>query len=110
MTINWRDSLKTLQLQFEALAARSAGLHHLFVEVPDDERNKMFGPKWIGSLDKELKIVDGKPVYEQWDCCKFHGLPLINPGFREPKPDETFDESRPVIRDGSGVVVLSRCQ
>lgn len=48
MTLDWRDTLKTLLPQFEARAVRSTGLNHLLVEDADDERGKAAGPSWLG--------------------------------------------------------------
>ena len=45
--MGWRESLETLQKQFESQATRSRGLHHLMVEVADDERERMAGPEWF---------------------------------------------------------------
>jgi len=104
MTISWRDTLQTLLPQFEALAARSTGLHHLFVEAADNERDKLSGPSWFSRSFDDVKVVDGKPVIEKWGCCGFGTLPTINPTFREPNAGEIFDESMRVIRDGSGIV------
>lgn len=104
MSIDWRDTLRTLLPQFEAVAARSRGLHHLYVEVADTERHKMMGPPWLSrGLDK-VRMVDGKPAYDKWDCCALPASPFINPSFREPRPNEAFDEGQRVIRDESGVV------
>lgn len=104
--VEWRDTLGTLLPQFEARAARSPGLHHLLVEVADDEREKMTGPPWFEPFATKVRLVDGKPVYGQWDASAFRGLPGISPGFREPNVGESFDEpdSRRAIRDQSGVV------
>ena len=105
MAVDWHSTLRVLLTQFEALASQSPGLNHLFVEVADAERNKMWGPSWFApfSPDKKIHIVDGKPQYERWDCCASCGLPEVAPSFREPKPQETFGEqdSDRVIRDRS---------
>lgn len=106
MALDWRDTLRTLVTQFEARAARSTGLYHLFVEAADHERDKLSGPSWLGSFFRNIEVIDGKPQYGKWDVSVFGFLPGISPGFREPKPDETFDEidSASVVRDSSGVV------
>lgn len=108
MAMDWRPTLEILRTQFQALASRATGLHHLYVEVADTERGKMFGPDWFApfSPDKRIKIIDGKAQYDRWDCSSSSGLPGVHPGFREPKPNETFGEhdSDRTIRDQSGVV------
>ncbi len=105
MAIDWRETLRTLLTQFQARAARSTGLHHLFVEAADHERSKMGGPGWFAPFSKHPEFVDGKPQYQKWDCCASSGLPGISPGFREARLDEAFtdSESHRVIRDRSGV-------
>lgn len=106
MALNWRETLGTLLAQFEARAARSTGLNHLFVEVADHERNKMNGPEWFSRVANDVKVVDGQLKFEKWGVSKFCGLPSVGPSFREAKATETFAESdlRNVIRDISGVV------
>jgi hypothetical protein len=93
-------------MQFESRAAKSAGLHHLFIEVADHERNKLSGPNWFAPFSSNVQIVNGKPQYGKWDASASSGLPWVHPGFREAKSGETFDEndSSRVIRDRSGVV------
>jgi nucleoside phosphorylase len=106
MTPDWRETLKTLLKQFEARAERSGGLNHLFVEVADSERDKLAGPSWFERKLGTIPIVDGKPQFRKWDMSAGEGLPDINPGFREPTSDETFDENESdrIIRDKSGVI------
>jgi nucleoside phosphorylase len=106
MAADWRDTLRTLLPQFEARAARSGGLNHLFVEVADHERDKMSGPSWFKPFSDNCQIVDGKLKYGKWSASAGRGLPLISPGFREAKPDDIFSEndSHRVVRDLSGVV------
>jgi nucleoside phosphorylase len=104
MPLNWRDTLQTLLPQFQAKAASSAGIYHLMVEVADTERDKMSGPPWFDAFSSGPKIVSGEIQYQRWDCSRSTGLPGIPPGFREPAPDESFDESVRVIRDQKGVV------
>ncbi len=104
MPLDWRDTLRTLSTQFESRAARSTGLHHLFVEVADHERHKMEGPSWFQPFPSTIRVVDGKPQFSKWDCSSSEWLPGISPGFREAKSTENFeDDSRRVIRDRSGV-------
>jgi len=45
--MGWKETLETLRKQFEARATCSRGLHHLMVEVADDERDRMEGPDWF---------------------------------------------------------------
>lgn len=102
--MDWRNTLQTLLPQFQAKAARSTGIYHLMVEVADDERDKMSGPPWFHGFSRNPRVVNGEIQYQRWDCSRFTGLPWVSPGFREPKPDEKFDESDRVIRDQNGVV------
>ncbi len=81
MVLDWRATLRTLLTQFEARAARSTGLH-LFVEVANDERNKMLGPPWFSPLSSHVHVIDGKLLYTKWDVSASGGLPGISPGFR----------------------------
>jgi hypothetical protein len=106
MSLNWRDTLASLRTQFEARAARSSGLNHLFIEVADHEREKMGGPSWFEVFSRDIEIVAGKPVYRQWDASRSSGLPGVSPGFRAAKTGEQFEqiEANKLIRDGSGVV------
>jgi len=105
IAVDWRETLKSVLVQFEGVASQSSGVNHLFVEVVDGERHKLSGPTWFAPFSRNVRIVDGKPQYGPWDCCVSGGLPGINPGFREPKQDERFsDDSDGVIRDRSGVV------
>lgn len=104
--VDWRDTLATLRSQFEAAGAASQGLYHLFVEVADHERDKFYGPTWFAPFDdKKPKVVDGKPVLDTWDCCRFEGLPTIFPTFRPAtEEDETSIDESKLVRDGSGKV------
>lgn len=104
MPLNWRDTLQTLFPHFKAKAARSTGLYHLMVEVADNERDKMPGPPWFDSFSRTPRVVNGEIQFQRWDCSRFTGLPGVSPGFREPKPDEQFDDSSSVIRDQNGIV------
>ncbi|HTM56569.1 MAG TPA: hypothetical protein VL175_21230 [Pirellulales bacterium] len=105
MPFDWRQTLRMLLTQFESSAARSPGLHHLFLEVADHERHKMQGPSWFRPFSSKVRIVDGLPIYSKWDCSAFAGLPGISPGFREAKSTEIFNDNElaGVIRDRSGV-------
>jgi nucleoside phosphorylase len=104
MPLDWRDTLKTLLPQFQAKAASSTGLYHMMVEVTDHERDKMSGPPWFGGFTSSPHVVNGEILYRRWDCSRSTFLPGVSPGFREPTPDETFDDSERVIRDKNGVV------
>ena len=104
MSVDWRDTLKTLRTQFESRAARSSGLNHLFVEVADHERDKWDGPSWFRPFSGDTQVVNGQLQFSRWGCSASAGLPGINPGFREAKSTETFeDDDAQVIRDGFGV-------
>lgn len=63
MILNWRDTLRTLQAQFEAAAAKSAGLNHLMVEAGNEERDKLVGPEWFGGMLGHGKVVNGELRY-----------------------------------------------
>lgn len=104
MAIDWRDTLRTLRTQFEAKAAASDGLYHLFTEVADDERDKCAGPPWFRPFEKHHQVVDGKIRYEKWDCSASGGLPGVDPSFRELDRDEDVSLYRDdkLIRDRSG--------
>ncbi len=104
MSLDWRDTLKTLLPHFQSKAVSSSGIHHLMVEVTDSERGRMSGPPWFDGFSGNPRIVDGELKYRRWDCSRFTGLPGIPPGFREPTPSETFGESDQVIRDQKGFV------
>ncbi|HVS34309.1 MAG TPA: hypothetical protein VMS17_01940 [Gemmataceae bacterium] len=104
--MGWRDTLETLQKQFEARAANSRGLHHLMVEVPDDARDRMRGPDWfvresgLGSPDPG-QFTRAEP----WYVVQFSSLPWVHPGFREVKSGESIDgipQDR-IVRDRSGI-------
>jgi len=104
--MSWRKLLETLHKQFEAQAERSDGLHHLFVEVADDERDRMKGPEWfvqeshVASTDAATLLRGGR-----WQVVEFSGLPGIHPRFRELKPGETTEgiQGDRIIRDRSGL-------
>ena len=104
MTLDWRNTLQTLLPQFQAKAASQSNIHHLMTEVADSERDKMMGPPWFDSLSCSPQVVDGEIHYNRWDCSRFSGLPGVEPSFREPKPDEEFNEADRVLRDKNGVV------
>lgn len=103
--MSWRESLAALQRQFEARAERSNGLHHLFVEVADDERERMAGPDWFvrlspfaGANAAEAKIGD------PWFFVSSAGLPSVSPGYRELASGESLDRvpEEQIVRDGGG--------
>lgn len=96
--MDWRDTLKTLLTQFDARAATSSGLHHLFVEVANDERDKMQGPNWFDS-SSNVPIIDGTPKLESWTCSSFATLPGEYPSYRA----ATEEESKQHEMDGKHV-------
>lgn len=104
MPLDWRETLLTLLPQFQAKASSSQGIFHLMVEVADSERDKMSGPPWFDGFAGKMRIVNGEPQYQRWDCSRFTGLPSVSPGFREPIPGEHFSDTDRVIRDQSGIV------
>lgn len=101
----WRDALGTLKRQIEARAERSTGLHHLAVEVADNERDKLQGPDWFKASSG---ILSGQPPsreFGKWTVAKFSGLPSVEPGFREvTRQDDLEDEGfcSKVVFDRSG--------
>lgn len=103
--MDWRESLQTLQKQFEAQATRSRGLHHLMVEVADDERERMSGPDWF-VRECGLGSSDVKPFLraDPWHAVHGSGLPLVHPRYREVRPEESLDGIQPdrIVRDRSG--------
>jgi nucleoside phosphorylase len=106
LPLDWRETLGTLQTQFQARAAKALGLHHLFVEVADNERHKMSGPFWFAPYTRDIPMVDGRPDFGKWGMSASSGLPWIGPSFREDQAGETFasNDDQRVIRDKSGVV------
>ena len=104
IAIPWRETLETLRTQFQSRAAQSSGIYHLMVEVADHERDKMQGPDWFKPFSTNVKIVDGKINYQNWECSRTTGLPSVPPGFREPLPNEVFTDEDRVVRDKLGVV------
>lgn len=105
MSLDWRETLKTLQAQFELRAAHSPGLHHLLVEAADNERSKLKGPEWFKPHLEPSTTIGGKLQYRKWDVCFFSTLPGGNPEYRAVESDEVFDEanSNNVIFDQSGI-------
>jgi hypothetical protein len=104
--LGWKETLETLKAQFEARAAASRGLHHLMVEVANDERDRMRGPDWF-VRESRLDSSGPWPFHraEPWRVVQFSGLPGDHPRFREIRPGEAIDaipEDR-IIRDGSGL-------
>jgi len=103
--MGWRESLETLRKQFEARAAQSRGLHHLMVEVADDERERMRGPDWFV---RESHLESSDPATflraDPWCAVQGSGLPGLHPRFREVRPGEGIDgipQDR-IVRDRSG--------
>jgi len=104
MSIDWRDTLQTLSTQFQSQASRSQGLHHLFVEVADHERDKLAGPPWFERAGSSAAVIDGEPKYSKWDCSAFDSLPMTGPGYRQVESTDAFEADDPrVVRDLSGV-------
>ena len=96
--MDWRETLKTLQDQFAAKAAQSRGLHHLFVEVGDHERDRAGGPDWMANKF-------GVPTHDAndpWQVVSYASMVGVESRFREWVAQ---DESNPVARlihDGNG--------
>jgi len=104
--MSWRETLQSIQGQFEAQAKRSDGLHHLFVEVADDERDRMKGPGWF-VRDSLIESNDGTAFLQggPWRVVQWSGLPGLHPRFRELQPEENTEgipEDR-IVRDRSGL-------
>jgi nucleoside phosphorylase len=102
--VGWRETLTTLKTQFEAQAARSTGLHHLMVEVADDERNKMMGPDWfVQEADLDGKRLKSGQAKSPWHVVNFSGMPWLQPHFRGVQPDEAMDgvADERIVRDKS---------
>ncbi len=103
--MDWRSELTTLQGQFEAQATKSSGLHHLFVEVADDKRERARGPDWFVAKNPQL-FGNGGTVHtrDPWDAVESSTFLANHPSFREILPGEPtdhLDESR-VVRDRGG--------
>jgi nucleoside phosphorylase len=102
MTIDWRETLRTLLPQFESIATSQVGLHHALVETADDERDRVSGPNW---LRIENLRYDGQRLSNQWTVSGIASLPSDWPSFRSPLSTEIFaDEDQRVVRDRSGKV------
>src|SRR5258708_6050186 len=104
--MGWRQSLETLRKQFESRAAQSRGLHHLMVEVADDERNRMQGPDWF-IRESRLGSTDPGPFLRADPWCFVAGGSMVgvSPRFREVRRGEAVDglfQDR-IVRDRSGV-------
>ncbi len=96
--MDWRETLKTLQDQFAAKAAQSRGLHHLFVEVGDHERDRAGGPDWIANKF----IEQNRETNDPWQIVSYSTLVGVESRFREwVARDESNPEAR-IIRDGNG--------
>jgi hypothetical protein len=99
--MNWCESLALLQRQFEVGAERSKGLHHYFVEVPDDERDRMAGPDWLAHA---TGLGSTKAPVGPWSIVQFSSLPGVHPQFLKIEGNRALDgvpEQR-ILRDGSG--------
>jgi hypothetical protein len=90
--VGWPETLKVLQKQFEAHSARSRGLHHLMVEVPNDARGRLSEPDWfvregkLGSRDAE-EFLRAEP----WYVVNGSSLPAVYPRWREVRSEESVD-------------------
>jgi hypothetical protein len=105
VVVGWRETLATLKSQFEAHAARSLGLHHMMVEVADDERDKMRGPDWFArEADLFGTNTASIPRTGPWQVAQFSGLPWLGPHFRKVQPEESLEGIPPerIVRDQSG--------
>src|SRR5262245_41034980 len=104
--MGWNDTLEILRKQFEARASASRGLHHLMVEVPDDERDRMQGPDWF-VRDAHLGSSDPGPFHraDPWCAVQIAFLPIVHPSFREIRPGEAIDaiSADRIVSDGSGL-------
>ncbi len=102
----WKATLEMLKSQFEARATASRGLHHLMVEVADDERDRMRGPDWF-VRESHLGSSDPAPLIraDPWYAVQVSGLPEVHPQFREIRPGEEIGAipADRIIRDGSGL-------
>lgn len=101
----WKETLEMLRTQFEARATTSRGLHHLMVEVADDERDRMRGPDWF-VRESGVGSSDPGPFLraDPWHAIQFSGLPSVHPRFREVRPGEELGAipADRIVRDGSG--------
>jgi nucleoside phosphorylase len=104
--MGWKETLEMLRKQFEARATASRGLHHLMVEVADDERDRMEGPDWF-IRESRLDSSDPGPFLraEPWYVVQGSGLPWMHPRFREIRPGEAIEAipADRIVRDGSGL-------
>lgn len=109
MTELWQTGLHSLAQQFQTLANESAGLFHLFVETPDDKRNRACGPNWLcrpqsGSGEKWGSFQHDGP----WSVIHYGNIPVHYPSFRAySQGDEAlltakWQEQNRVIRDKQG--------
>lgn len=78
---------------------RSNGLHHLMVEVADNERNRMGGPDWF-IRDGGFHAHQSSP----WRLVLSSALPGVHPRYREIRIGEALDgiPECHIQRDGSG--------
>src|SRR4051794_25706977 len=103
MSLDWHATLKSLLGVFETYSRRATGLHHLMVEVADQDRESLSGPSWFTPNSTHFQFVDGVPNFQKWTVSKSSGMPSVNPSYRAPDPEESFDENdKNVIRDQSG--------
>src|SRR4051812_37549929 len=87
--------------QFNAKSAQFRGLHHVFVEVGDHERERSGGPAWLARRLGQTPQADSD---DPWQMVGFSSLPWVHPRFREAAPNDVamgVSEDR-LIRDGGG--------
>ena len=99
---DWRGTLELLRPQFEALASKSLGLHHFFIEDArknDDEEKSDFLPPGFYHPSNE---VQGAGTFGRWQISTMSSMRSKGPGFREPYDAEEFATEADLIRDQSG--------
>jgi hypothetical protein len=85
--MGWENSLKLLQEQFNSKAKDSRGLHHLLVEVSDNERDRAGGPDWfLRESHLGAPNLEAYQRAERWCMVASSPIPSILPRFREFRP------------------------
>lgn len=103
--MDWREGLSGLIAQFDAAATQSSGLHHLMVEVPDNERDRASGPDWFVATNPELGGASGNLLQPApWRIFASFNLPGVPPAFREIPQGSLKEEyvGKRVITDATG--------